>query len=126
MVQSKIFSREQLRCLRVNILITALAWLIVFTSLAGGTGKLDLFNGNSNSNSSAKDTLNLLVDNKTTHEMSNGKDGIPERFKLYDLNSDGEISEWEMKDAVRDFKEQDTPYSHQEMTAFLDYFFKEW
>jgi len=123
MVKSKIFSREQLRCLRVNILITALAWLIVFTSLAGGTGKLDLFNGNYNS--SAKDTLNLLVDNKMTNQVSSAKDGIPERFKLYDLNSDGEISEWEMKDAVRDFKEQDTPYSRQEMTAFLDYFFKE-
>jgi hypothetical protein len=116
--KGKIFNPQQLKYLRGNIFITILAWLIVLTALAGGTGKLDLFNASSKC---SNDTLKLAV------SIANNQppNSIPERFKLYDLDSNGEISEWEMNDAVRDFKSQDTPYSHQEMTAFLDYFFKD-
>lgn len=120
----RIFKESHLRTLRSNIMVTLGAWLLVMTALAGGTGNLDLFSGVKGS--TANDTLKLYAKEKAEEPSSPViTSTIPDRFKLYDLDLDGRISEWEMKDAVKDFREKDTPYSRQEMAIFLDYFFED-
>ncbi|MFM9051535.1 MAG: hypothetical protein ACKOKF_04335 [Bacteroidota bacterium] len=92
------------------------------TGGAGGSGgkRLDIFSGQKPANSPT-DTLSFEL--ASSNPSARSGETIPDRFRLYDLDLDGDITGWETNEVVKDFKENDSPYSEREVYQFIDYFF---
>ena len=89
---------------------------IVFADNHGsGSGKLDIFSPTG----ASQDTL----PGNTTLPVTNS---LPEKYWAYDADADDRISAEELRVAVNDFQQQESPYSEGELTAFIDYYFNFW
>lgn len=75
-------------------------------------GKLDFFSKSNASTDSLSPVAPLFGFNK-----------LPEKYWPYDANVDERISADELAVAVNDYTQQESPYTKEELTAFIDYYF---
>lgn len=75
-------------------------------------GKLDFFSKSNASPDSLSPVPSFLGLNK-----------LPEKYWPYDANVDERISADELAVAVNDFKQQESPYTLEELTVLIDYYF---
>ncbi|MFM7216513.1 MAG: hypothetical protein ACKO1U_00690 [Bacteroidota bacterium] len=106
------------KVLLLFLLMNLASWAVLASTMSSANNQLSIFNSDQSANPAA-DTLQFLPATGAGYVSI----PVPDRWRLYDLDVDGMISEWEVGEAVKDFKEQDSPYSDEEVYAFIDYFF---